>query len=237
MRFVLARLGLRLRLLLRLLCATLLEAVSALHLPSGVEHELDPIGAFIVDAPAAHRFREVVQHRPRRARQVAQIAVLPLGLLHHGHGGEGITRRRVRTLRTPARHWRLRAAHGDVSRPPPPATALTLARRHATRITRARRAPLRERERAVPSRNARIRPCDDPAARYVTDAHISHATEDPIDRSIAAFANPPLKGWRVRETTGFSMRNFANAANINKHGQVALKLQSFINAILKYEYF
>lgn len=122
---VLAGLGLRLRLGLRLLAAALLEAVRALHLARRVEHDLDAVGALVVDAAAAHGLREVVQHRPRHARQVAQVAVLPLGLLHHGHGGESIPRR-GRAARPNAAVARetlapSRGRTGDVRRPPPSA--------------------------------------------------------------------------------------------------------------------
>lgn len=65
----------------------LLEAVRALHLARSVQHQLDAVRPLVVDAAPAHGLREVVQHGPRHARQVAQIAVLPLGLLHYRHGG------------------------------------------------------------------------------------------------------------------------------------------------------
>lgn len=64
-----------------------LEAVGALHVPGALEDHLDAVGALIVDAAAAHRLGELVQHGPRHPRQVAQVAVLPLRLLelHHRH--------------------------------------------------------------------------------------------------------------------------------------------------------
>lgn len=65
-----------------------LEAMSPFQLPGTVEHYLDAIRALVVDASSAHCLRELVQHRPRHARQVAQVAVLPL--LHHRHLAAGM---------------------------------------------------------------------------------------------------------------------------------------------------
>lgn len=63
--------------------ATFLEAVCALELPRGVQDHFDPVCALIVDAAAADRLRELVQHSPRHAGQVAQVAML--AFLHYRH--------------------------------------------------------------------------------------------------------------------------------------------------------
>ena len=55
---------------------TVLEVVHATQLPPGVNGQLDAIGTLVVHAATAHRLAEVLQHRPRRARQVAQVALL-----------------------------------------------------------------------------------------------------------------------------------------------------------------
>lgn len=57
------------------------EAVNALQLSGVLEDGIDPIGAFVVDATAAYRLREIVDHRPRPTRQVAQVAVGARGRL------------------------------------------------------------------------------------------------------------------------------------------------------------
>lgn len=52
------------------------EPVHALQLSGSVDDEFDAVGSFVVDAAPADWFREVVEHRPRRPREVAQVAVL-----------------------------------------------------------------------------------------------------------------------------------------------------------------
>lgn len=70
---------------------------AALHLPRRLDDELDAVGALVVHAAAAHRLAEVLQHGPRRARQVAQVAVLALARHRqaeaHGGGAEAARRR------------------------------------------------------------------------------------------------------------------------------------------------
>lgn len=63
----------------------LLEPVSTLHLPGRLQHQLDPVRPLVVDAPATHRFAEVVEHGPGHTGHVAEVAVLPLTHLHYGH--------------------------------------------------------------------------------------------------------------------------------------------------------
>lgn len=76
--------------------AALLEAVRALQLARRVQHDLDAVRALVVDAAAAHRLRELVQHRPRHAGQVAQVAVLPF--LHDRHLAAGCRAGRERSV-------------------------------------------------------------------------------------------------------------------------------------------
>ena len=52
-----------------------LEAVGLLQLLGRLEHEVDAVGALVVDAAAADRLREVHYHGPGHARQVAQVAL------------------------------------------------------------------------------------------------------------------------------------------------------------------
>jgi len=64
----------------------LLETLGPFHLPSAFDDRLDAIRSLVVDTSAAHGFREILQHGPRCTRQIAQVAVLPLG--HHRHVAE-----------------------------------------------------------------------------------------------------------------------------------------------------
>ena len=57
---------------------TVLEVMHAPQLPPGIDGQLDTVGTLVVHAAAAHWLAEVLQHRPRRARQVAQVALLPV---------------------------------------------------------------------------------------------------------------------------------------------------------------
>lgn len=57
--------------------------VDALHLTCRIQYQLYPVRALIVDAPAAHGFGKIMDHCPRHARQVAQVAVLPFRLYRH----------------------------------------------------------------------------------------------------------------------------------------------------------
>lgn len=65
--------------------STLLEAVRPLHLTRRLQDQLDAVGTLVVDTAAADHLGEVVQHGPRHARQVAQVAVLTLTQLHNRH--------------------------------------------------------------------------------------------------------------------------------------------------------
>ena len=57
---------------------SVLEVMHATQLPPGVNGQLDTVGTLVVHTATAHRLAEVLQHRPRRARQVAQVALLPV---------------------------------------------------------------------------------------------------------------------------------------------------------------
>lgn len=65
----------------------LLKTVGPLHLAGGFQHDLYPVRPFIIDASSADGLRKVMDHRPWHPGQVAQIALLPFGLLylHDGH--------------------------------------------------------------------------------------------------------------------------------------------------------
>lgn len=90
--------------------AVLEAAVGPLELARRLDHELDAIGAFVVDAAPAHGLREVPDHGPGHAGQVAQVARLSPGRGHlcrrHDAAGrpalgEG-SRRRREALSRPA---------------------------------------------------------------------------------------------------------------------------------------
>lgn len=82
-----------------------LEAVRLLQLLRRLQHQVDAVGALVIHAAAAHRLREVHDHRPRHPGQVAQITLRPFAhhlageerrvgleellLLDNGDGGEG----------------------------------------------------------------------------------------------------------------------------------------------------
>lgn len=61
--------------------SSVLEAVCLLQLLGRLEDEVDAVGALVIHAAAAHRLREVHDHRPWHPGQVAQIALRPLA--HH----------------------------------------------------------------------------------------------------------------------------------------------------------
>lgn len=61
-----------------------LEAVRPLQVSGRLDDELDAIGAFVVDAAPAHRLREVPDHGPWHAGQVAQVTRLSPGGGHRG---------------------------------------------------------------------------------------------------------------------------------------------------------
>jgi len=52
-----------------------LEAVRLLELLGRLEHEVDAVGALVVDAAATHRLRKVHYHRPGHSGQVAQVTL------------------------------------------------------------------------------------------------------------------------------------------------------------------
>lgn len=73
------------------LVGALAARMQPLHLPGRVQHHLDAVGALVVDAAAAHGLREVIDHGPGHAGQIAEVAVLPLRLQRHLVGvGVGI---------------------------------------------------------------------------------------------------------------------------------------------------
>lgn len=67
---------------------TFLNPVHPLHLASRFDDHLDAVGPLVVDAASTHGLGEVVQHGPGGARQVAQVAVLSVHALRHGHGAK-----------------------------------------------------------------------------------------------------------------------------------------------------
>lgn len=68
---------------------TFLDTVHPFQLTGLFEDCLDPIRAFVVDAPPTNSLREIVKHRPWHPRRFAQIAQLPFatdrydGHFHH----------------------------------------------------------------------------------------------------------------------------------------------------------
>lgn len=71
---------------LAVLVAALARRVDALQLAGLLQHQLYPVGALVVHAAPAHLLREVVDHGPRHARQIAQVTMLPLRLHTHRLG-------------------------------------------------------------------------------------------------------------------------------------------------------
>jgi len=61
--------------------SVLAEAVRLLQLLGRLENKVDAVGALVIDAAAAHRFREIHDHRPGHSGQVAQITLRPFA--HH----------------------------------------------------------------------------------------------------------------------------------------------------------
>lgn len=58
--------------------AVLVDAMGAFHLTGGLDHQVNPVRALVIDTASANGLRKVVQHCPGHAGQVAQVAVLPL---------------------------------------------------------------------------------------------------------------------------------------------------------------
>lgn len=71
----------------------LLEAVGPLHLAGCLQDYLYPVRPLVIDASSADCLRKIVNHRPWHSRQVAQITLLPFGLLylHDGHLNKSIS--------------------------------------------------------------------------------------------------------------------------------------------------
>lgn len=57
--------------------------VNPLHLPGGIQNQLDTVRPLIVDTSPTNRFRKVVDHSPRHPGQIAQITVLTFRLNRH----------------------------------------------------------------------------------------------------------------------------------------------------------
>ena len=55
---------------------------AAFHLSCGFDDQFDAIGTFVIDASAAHRLAEILQHGPRRPWQIAKVTMLPLVATH-----------------------------------------------------------------------------------------------------------------------------------------------------------
>lgn len=73
--------------------AAMPAAHSTFELSNVVQNVFDAIGAFVVDASAAHNFAKFVQQRPWHSWQIAQVAVLSLisGVHVARHGSGGLT--------------------------------------------------------------------------------------------------------------------------------------------------
>lgn len=65
----------------------LLEAMGPFHLAGRLQDYFYPVRPLVIDASSAYGLRKIVNHRPWHSGQVAQIALLPFGLLylHDGH--------------------------------------------------------------------------------------------------------------------------------------------------------
>ena len=66
--------------------ALVLKAVRSFHVSGCLEYQVDPVRTLIVHTAPTHWLGEVVKHGPRCARQVTQVAVLPLCPVRYGHG-------------------------------------------------------------------------------------------------------------------------------------------------------